>query len=210
MRPALSVTVRVTGYVPGELNVCPGATPLAEAPSPKLQLKLAIEPSASEDAAPLKATALPAVAVLGENENSAVGISSTSTRCVAVAIGPEPSLTRRWAPVEGVLANTSERAVPWPSMSPPRWYSNGVALATFWSRPRTSHIKAMRRTVETALTLRQRNRQPGVSPPPGFFTAPRTPMGPVRPMRRRRPSGPGSRSCAGGRPPRSRATVPRP
>ena len=34
--------------------------------------------------------------------------------------------------------------------------------------------KTLRRTAETALRTRQRNRQPDVDPPPGFFAAPRT------------------------------------
>jgi WS/DGAT/MGAT family acyltransferase len=32
----------------------------------------------------------------------------------------------------------------------------------------------MRRTIETVVTTRRRNRQPDVNPPPGFFSAPRT------------------------------------
>ena len=34
--------------------------------------------------------------------------------------------------------------------------------------------KTVRRTAETALRTRNRNRQPDVDPPPGFFAAPRT------------------------------------
>ena len=35
-------------------------------------------------------------------------------------------------------------------------------------------VKAVRRTAEVALTLRRRNREPDVNPPPGLFAAPRT------------------------------------
>ena len=35
-------------------------------------------------------------------------------------------------------------------------------------------LKAVRRTAEVALTLRRRNREPDVAPPPGLFAAPRT------------------------------------
>ena len=35
-------------------------------------------------------------------------------------------------------------------------------------------LKAVRRTAEVALTLRRRNREPDVTPPPGLFAAPRT------------------------------------
>src|SRR5947209_1949845 len=111
-RPLLSVTVSLTGYVPGTLNVCSGATPLADPPSPKFHSYAEIEPSASDEAEPLKATALPAVAVLGENENSAVGTSSTSTRCVAVAICPELSLTRSVTAYVPATANACEEETP--------------------------------------------------------------------------------------------------
>ena len=37
-------------------------------------------------------------------------------------------------------------------------------------------LKTIRRTAEVALTLRRRNRQPDVKPPPGLFSAPRTPF----------------------------------
>ncbi|HUY86513.1 MAG TPA: wax ester/triacylglycerol synthase family O-acyltransferase [Acidimicrobiales bacterium] len=42
------------------------------------------------------------------------------------------------------------------------------------SRQPFSALKAFRRTVEVALNVRERNRQPGVNPPPGPFSAPKT------------------------------------
>jgi len=37
-------------------------------------------------------------------------------------------------------------------------------------------VKTARRTIESALRVRERNRQPDVEPPPGLFNAPRTPF----------------------------------
>src|SRR5207248_7337733 len=37
-------------------------------------------------------------------------------------------------------------------------------------------VKAVRRTAEAMLTLRRRNREPDVKPPPAPFSAPRTPL----------------------------------
>jgi diacylglycerol O-acyltransferase / wax synthase len=37
-------------------------------------------------------------------------------------------------------------------------------------------VKAARRTLEAAVTLRRRNRKPGITPPPAPFAAPRTPI----------------------------------
>jgi WS/DGAT/MGAT family acyltransferase len=60
----------------------------------------------------------------------------------------------------------------------------GHALGSL-SRQPVAAAKAARRTVEAALTLRHRNRQPGVTPPPAFFTAPRTSLnGSISPHRR--------------------------
>ena len=63
---------------------------------------------------------------------------------------------------------------PWrPDRVPTDWELVGHALGSL-SRQPLAAAKAARRTVEAALTLRRRNRQPGVTPPPSFFTAPRT------------------------------------
>jgi diacylglycerol O-acyltransferase / wax synthase len=59
----------------------------------------------------------------------------------------------------------------------------GYALTSLARQP-IRGAKALRRTAETALRLRRRNRQPDASPPPGFGTAPRssinTSIGPWR------------------------------
>jgi WS/DGAT/MGAT family acyltransferase len=53
------------------------------------------------------------------------------------------------------------------------------------SRSPVRGFKAARRTVETALNLRRRNRSAGVTPPPAPFSAPRTPLNvPITPHRR--------------------------
>ena len=44
------------------------------------------------------------------------------------------------------------------------------------SRQPVRAVKAVRRTTETALNLRRRNRQPDVAPPPAPFAAPNTPL----------------------------------
>jgi diacylglycerol O-acyltransferase / wax synthase len=49
----------------------------------------------------------------------------------------------------------------------------GSALSSLARQP-VAAIKAARRTVEMGLNLRRRNRQPGVTPPPAPFSAPKT------------------------------------
>lgn len=49
----------------------------------------------------------------------------------------------------------------------------GYAVSSLARQPLRA-IGTVRRTVQTALRLRERNRQPDVSPPPSFFQAPRT------------------------------------
>jgi len=51
----------------------------------------------------------------------------------------------------------------------------GFATQSLARQP-LSALKAVRRTTQAALNIRQRNRQPDVSPPPAPFTAPRTPL----------------------------------
>src|SRR5439155_26465847 len=45
---------------------------------------------------------------------------------------------------------------------------------TSLARQPLAGAKALRRTVEAAVTLRRRNRQPGITPPPAPFSAPKT------------------------------------
>jgi diacylglycerol O-acyltransferase len=60
----------------------------------------------------------------------------------------------------------------------------GYALASLARQPLAA-IKAARRTAEMALGLRRRNREPGVTPPPAPFSAPRTSInGSIGPHRR--------------------------
>jgi WS/DGAT/MGAT family acyltransferase len=53
-----------------------------------------------------------------------------------------------------------------------------IELVTFalqsLARQPLALLKTLRRTLETAVTLRRRNRKPDVVPPPGFFDAPKT------------------------------------
>jgi WS/DGAT/MGAT family acyltransferase len=49
----------------------------------------------------------------------------------------------------------------------------GYAISSLIRQPILG-VKAIRRTVETVLNTRRRNRQPDINPPPGFFSAPRT------------------------------------
>ncbi|MEA3055937.1 MAG: diacylglycerol O-acyltransferase / wax synthase [Actinomycetota bacterium] len=51
----------------------------------------------------------------------------------------------------------------------------GYAMRSLGRQP-ISALKAARRTTEAALNIRQRNRQPDVTPPPAPFSAPRTPF----------------------------------
>jgi diacylglycerol O-acyltransferase len=59
------------------------------------------------------------------------------------------------------------------------WAMNSLA------RQPLAGLKAARRTAEAVLTLRRRNRQPGVTPPPAPFAAPRTSLnGAITPHRK--------------------------
>lgn len=63
---------------------------------------------------------------------------------------------------------------PWkPDRIPTDFELVGHAVGSLARQP-VLGVKAVRRTVETVVTLRRRNRQPNVSPPPAPFSAPRT------------------------------------
>jgi WS/DGAT/MGAT family acyltransferase len=63
---------------------------------------------------------------------------------------------------------------PWqPDKVPTDMELVGYALASLARQP-VAAAKAARRTAEMALTLRRRNREPGITPPPSPFSAPRT------------------------------------
>ncbi|HVF32682.1 MAG TPA: wax ester/triacylglycerol synthase family O-acyltransferase [Acidimicrobiales bacterium] len=60
----------------------------------------------------------------------------------------------------------------------------GYALNSLARQP-VLGVKAARRTLEAAVTLRRRNRRPEITPPPAPFTAPRTPInGAITPRRK--------------------------
>jgi WS/DGAT/MGAT family acyltransferase len=67
-----------------------------------------------------------------------------------------------------------EQDPPWqPDKVPTDMELVGYALASLARQPLAA-IKAARRTAEMAVTLRRRNRQPGITPPPSPFSAPKT------------------------------------
>ncbi|HET9441707.1 MAG TPA: wax ester/triacylglycerol synthase family O-acyltransferase [Acidimicrobiales bacterium] len=101
------------------------------------------------------------IAVVAKTHHAAIdGISGAELMVALLDLGPEPA----------------------PAPPPPEWRPERVptdlelvafALSSL-SRQPLAGLKAARRTVEAALTLRRRNRLPEVSPPPAPFSAPRT------------------------------------
>jgi WS/DGAT/MGAT family acyltransferase len=84
-------------------------------------------------------------------------------------------------------------AEPTPPAGPDTWTPDRVPtdleLVTYalqsLARQPLAALKTIRRTLETAITLRRRNRQPDVVPPPGFFDAPKTFLNqPITPHRK--------------------------
>lgn len=89
------------------------------------------------------------------------GVSGAELTVNLLDLQPEP------APVP-------EPETPWePDRIPSDMELVGYAISSLLRSP-VRGAKAMRRTVETALNIRRRNRQPDITPPPGFFSAPKT------------------------------------
>jgi WS/DGAT/MGAT family acyltransferase len=102
------------------------------------------------------------IATVTKVHHSAIdGVSGAELTVNLLDLQPEP------APVP-------EEETPWqPDKIPSDLELVGYAVNSLIRQPLRG-IKAVRRTVETALNIRRRNRQPDVNPPPGFFSAPRT------------------------------------
>jgi WS/DGAT/MGAT family acyltransferase len=89
------------------------------------------------------------------------GVSGAELTVNLLDLQPEP------APVP-------EPETPWkPDRVPSDIELVGYAINSLVRQP-VRGFKAARRTVETVLSTRRRNRQPDINPPPGFFSAPRT------------------------------------
>lgn len=102
------------------------------------------------------------MAVIARTHHCAIdGVSGVDVTVNLLDLEPEP------APVE-------PPEEPWkPDRIPSDAELVAYALSSL-SRQPVSAVKAVRRSVETALMIRRRNREPDVNPPPAPFTAPRT------------------------------------
>ena len=102
------------------------------------------------------------IACITKTHHAAIdGVSGAELTANLLDLAPEP------APVP-------EPETPWkPDKVPSDLELVGYAAASLARQPILG-FKAARRTVETVLNTRRRNRQPDVKPPPGFFSAPRT------------------------------------
>jgi WS/DGAT/MGAT family acyltransferase len=101
------------------------------------------------------------IAAVTKTHHAAIdGVSGAELTVNLLDLGPEPA-----PPTE---------SDPWkPDRVPTDIELVGYALQSLAQQPLAA-IKAFRRTMETVLTLRRRNRAPDVVPPPGFFDAPKT------------------------------------
>jgi diacylglycerol O-acyltransferase len=102
------------------------------------------------------------IATVTKVHHSAIdGVSGAELTVNLLDLQPEP------APVP-------EPETPWaPDKIPSDIELVGYAISSLIRQP-VLGVKAIRRTVETVLNTRRRNRQPDITPPPGYFSAPRT------------------------------------
>jgi diacylglycerol O-acyltransferase / wax synthase len=113
------------------------------------------------------------IAVITKTHHAAIdGVSGAELTVNLLDFGPEPAPTppqeHEWRPDR--IPSDAELVV--------------GAMADLAGRPLAA-AKAVRRTADMALNLRRRNREPGVTPPPAPFQAPRTMFNvPITPHRR--------------------------
>jgi WS/DGAT/MGAT family acyltransferase len=105
------------------------------------------------------------IATVTKVHHSAIdGVSGAELTVNLLDLQPEP------APVP-------EPETPWqPDRIPSDIELVGYAINSLMRQPILG-FKAIRRTIETVLNTRRRNRQPDITPPPGFFSAPRPLLG---------------------------------
>ena len=102
------------------------------------------------------------VAIVTKTHHAAVdGVSGAELAVILLDLEPNPT-----------MAEPPEE--PWkPDRLPTDIELMAGAMLELTGQP-VRALKAVRRTAEVALTLRRRNREPDVAPPPGLFAAPRT------------------------------------
>jgi len=86
--------------------------------------------------------------------------------------------------IDPLAAPSDPPAEPWTPDRVPTDFEMVAYAVNSLSRQPARLVSALRRTAETALAVRRRNREPDISPPPAPFQAPRTSINvPISPRR---------------------------
>jgi WS/DGAT/MGAT family acyltransferase len=113
------------------------------------------------------------IATVTKTHHAAIdGVSGAELTVNLLDLEPEPAVLPPQEP-------------PWqPDRIPSDLELVGYAVSSLARQPLAA-VKAMRRTAEMAIGLRRRNREPGITPPPAPFSAPRTSLNVTITPRRR-------------------------